>query len=393
MSDNEIIYFCLGLSTVLMCLKLLLGGLKDLIVPICFFYFYFAFGPVINHIFGHSIYFGTPKEYIPEACIIFTVALNTMIIGSILWPAPQINFIELKDNKINTLKPVFILSTLYACYAIAVVLLGGGGSKIDKIALAIPAIHYNYLMIQIYLISFYFLVINSPFKKLFYINTIAYIAYSLTIGERDFIFPFVSIIFHRAIFLRSTSKSIIKLFIALSAMLVVATGIFFFRDASQGSQGVIASILNQGSLLFINTFSVKLLHERVDYFMGFTYLNSLLNLLPSWIYKTDFNTLDWFKNNYAAASTSGYGFGLDAEGFINFSYIGVFFTFFIILFIQRKIIKHINSHPFFLYYSIFFSAFTMYSIRNDSLAFLKGNLYGIIFFYLMYRFSWKEIKS
>jgi hypothetical protein len=173
---------------------------------------------------------------------------------------------------------------------------------------------------------------------------------------------------------------------------VLATGIFFIRDSSQNSQGVLASILNQGSLLFVNTFSVKLLHERVDYFMGFTYLNSLFNLLPSWIFKTDFNTLDWFKNNYAAASTSGYGFGLDAEGYINFSYFGVFLTFLMILIIQRKIMKHIASHPFFVYYSVFFSAFTMYSLRNDTLAFLKGNLYGIIFFYLIYRFSWKKEK-
>lgn len=393
MNDNEIIYFCLGLSTVLMCLKLLLGGFKDLILPICFFYFYFAFGPVINYLFGYSIYFGIPKEYIPEACIIFSVALNTMLIGSMIWPAPKIHFIELKEHKINALKPIFFFSILYAFYAIVVVLLGDGGSKIDKIALAIPAIHYNYLMIQIYLISFYFLVIDGPLKKLFYINTAAYIAYSLTIGERDFIFPFISIIFHRSLLLKTSSKSIFKMFITVSAMLVIATGIFFFRDASQGKQGFLTSILNQGSLLFINTFSVKLLHEKIDYFMGFTYFNSLLNLLPSWIYKTDFNTLDWFKNNYAAASTSGYGFGLDAEGYINFSYLGVFFTFFILLFIQRKITKYINAHPFFIYYSVFFSAFTMYSIRNDSLAFLKGNLYGIIFFYLIYRFSWKENKT
>ena len=211
MNDNEIIYFCLGLSTVLMCLKLLLGGFRDLIVPICCFYFYFAFGPVINHIFGYSIYFGIPKEYIPQACIIFTVALNTMIIGSIIWPPPKIDFIELKDNKINALKPILIFSILYACYAIIMVLLGGTGSKVDKIAIAIPAIHYNYLMIQIYIISFYFLVIKGPLKIIFYINTISYIAYSLTIGERDFIFPFISIVFHRALLLQGTSKSFFKL--------------------------------------------------------------------------------------------------------------------------------------------------------------------------------------
>ncbi|MFP5387114.1 MAG: O-antigen polymerase [Bacteriovoracia bacterium] len=384
-----IIYFSVGMSVVLITLKLMKSGLKDLMTPLCLFYFYFAFGPVINYLFGYNIYFGIPQEYIPGASLIFLTALSTMVIGSFLWPERRSGLFFPKLN-LNALAPIYLISVLYAIYVIVMVFISGADNKIAKIGIANPALHYNYLLLQLYLISFFFLLKNGVLKKLYFTNTIFYILYSLVIGERDFIFPVFSLLFHRSAFDPDGKRSNWKLIGAMVAMMFIATGVFFIRDASQASEGVLSSILNQGSLLFVNTFSLKLLHERIDYFLGFTYFNSFLNLLPDWIYKTDFNTLDWFKNSYAEASTSGYGFGMDAEGFINFSYFGVFLAFFIILVCERKIVKHLGKHPFFTYYSVFFTSFTMYSFRNDSLAFLKGNLYATIFFFLIYKLSWKK---
>lgn len=389
MNDLSTIYYSLAISTALILLKIYKDGLKDLITVISLFYFYFSFGPVINYLLGYNIYFGIPHSFIPEACLIFTTALATLVLGSFFWPAKKAAEFNHTAPELGALIPIYIFSILYAIAAAAVVVLGGASNKIDKIALAIPALHYNYLMIQIYLISFYFLVKETGLKKLFYLNTLTYIIYSLVIGERDFIFPIISILFHRFIF-QTEKKSSIKLMLSMGLLMILATGIFFVRDASQNSGGLIEAVLNQGSLLFVNSFSLKLLAERIDYMWGYTYLNSLLNLLPNWIYKTDFNTLDWFKNSYASTSSSGYGFGLDAEGFLNFSYLGVIISFLVILFIQRKTAKHLGGHPFFTYYSVFFCAFTMYSLRNDSLAFMKGNLYGILFFFLVYKLSPKR---
>lgn len=391
MSDFNLILLYLGLSFALIVLKLLMGGLRDLMTPLCLFYFYFAFGPVINYVNGSTIYFGIPKEYIPEASLIFLIAIATMVIGSILWRSKPIPEFKIDKFGLNLLNPIFFISILYALYVIAIVSVGGGASKGDKIALAIPVLHYNYLLLQIYLISFFFLMQPGLQKKLYWTNTIIYLVYSLVIGERDFIFPVMSIVFHRFLFAKSDTRGNIKLILSIFGMMAFATIIFYVRDATQSSgDGVLAGILNQGSLLFVNTFSLKILAERFDYFMGFTYLNSLQNLLPSFIYKTDFNTLEWFRNQYAAASTSGYGYGLDAEGYINFSYFGVALTFFAILFFQRKITKNFTTHPFFVYYSVFFTGFTMYSLRNDSLAFLKGNLYAVIFFFFVRTFSYKK---
>lgn len=390
MSETSTIAFTLGASTLLLLIKLLRGGLKDLITPLILFYFYFAFGPIINLLLGNSIYFGIPLEFIPKATWIFFTGIATLTIGSLIWSPPKTFPAELKKLNLNALTPVMCLSIVYALYVIGMVSLSGAQDKISKIAIAIPGLHYNYLLLQIYLISFYFLLKDGFPRKIYYLNVLLYVLYSLVIGERDYIFPIVSILFHRFLLRPPEARSNMKLVAVMLGMLLLATGVFFLRDTTQSSEGVLAAIMNQGSLLFVNTFSLKLLEERVDYFMGFTYFNSILNLLPNWIYKTDFNTLDWFKNHYAAASTSGYGYGLDAEGFINFSFFGVFLVFFFILFLQRKIIKRLGTHPFFSYYSVFFTGFTMYSLRNDSLAFLKGNLYAIIFFFLIFKLSWKK---
>ena len=390
MSDVNTLYFTMGASLVLVLFKLFRGGLKDLITPIILFYFYFSFGPVINFLLGNDIYFGIPKEYIPHATWIFFTAIATLTIGSTIWKPRKSLDINLLKYNLNILIPVFSLSILYALYVIGMVIISGAQDKIAKIGIAVPGLHYNYLLLQIYLLAFYFLLKEGILKKLFYLNTILYILYSLVIGERDYIFPIVSILFHRFVFRPPGKREQLKLVAIMFLMLFLATGVFFLRDSTQSSESVVSAVLNQGSLLFVNSFSLKLLEERIDYFMGFTYLNSLLNLLPNWIYKTDFNTLEWFKNSYAAASTSGYGYGLDAEGYINFSFLGVFLVFFFILLWERKIVKHLGKHPFFTYYSVFFTGFTMYSLRNDSLAFLKGNLYAVIFFFIIYKLSWKK---
>ena len=176
--------------------------------------------------------------------------------------------------------------------------------------------------------------------------------------------------------------------------MVVGTAIFFMRDATQAFDSPFVAILNQGSLLFINTFTLHLLDQGVSHFWGWTYLNSLLNLLPSGLAGTDFNLLNWFKAHYAPASTSGYGYGLDAEGYLNFSWLGVFVTFLGLGFLQRLSFNSRRWGDFFLYYSVFSFSFTMYCFRNDSLAFLKGNFYAIVSYAALYFLSrflpWRE---
>jgi hypothetical protein len=368
-------------------IKVMVHGTRDLILPICMFYFYFAFGPVLAHLLGMKIYFGTSKEFIPDASLIFLTGISTLIILSLLIPPPKAVSLPKGEFNLNFLGPVYFAAICYAAATIFQVSLSGNlASKIDKISLVNPLFHYPYLMIEIYLLSFFFL-ITPALKKWYYANFILFLAYNLIIGERDFIFPIASILTHKILLEAKGKSSYLKLAGLVGILMAAGTGIFYFRDTTQNSNGIIEGMLNQGSLLFVNTFCLKLLQGGSLYFLGYTYWNSMLNLFPGWIYKTNFNTLDWFKSKYAAASTSGYGFALDAEGFLNFSYPGVIFTFVIIFFLQRKIARHMSTSPFYLYFSVFFTSFTMYSLRNDSLAFMKGTLYAALFYFLIREIS------
>jgi hypothetical protein len=377
----------LSIALVLILIKIIVHGTRDLILPICIFYFYFAFGPVIAHLLGMKIYFGTIKEFIPDASLIFLTGIATLIILSLIIPPPKVVSIPKNQFQLSCLGPIYFIAICYASITIVQVILSGNlASKIDKISLVNPSFHYPYLMIEIYLLSFFFL-ITPTLKKWYYANFFLFLTYNLIIGERDFIFPIASILTHK-ILLESNGKSnYLKLIGLVGILMAAGTGIFYFRDTTQSSNGVIEGMLNQGSILFINTFCLKLLQGGAFYFLGFTYWNSFLNLLPGWIYRTNFNTLDWFKSKYAAASTSGYGFALDAEGFLNFSYPGVIFTFVIIFFLQRKIARNMSSAPFYLYFSVFYTSFTMYSLRNDSLAFMKGTIYAVLFYFLIHEIS------
>ncbi len=378
MTAQTQIYTNLVISMICILIKIFWNGKKDPLTYLILFYFFFTFGPVINYLIGIPIYFGTPVEYIPQATNNFTLAIATMCFLGI---AISHNTQKLKYNIQTSLSFSNFFFVLFPIYSILqslyVLIFSFSGSKIDKIALLTPRLHYNYLLIEVYLVSLYFLIKN---KKLYWLNLASYVFYCLVTGERDFIFPLVAIGIHILIFTEVSRKRKFLIFTSGISFFALGTLIFFLRDSSQVSNSVLGSILNQGSLLFINSFTIKLMNESYEFFNGFTYLNSIQNLLPSFIYKTDFNNLAWFKENYAPKSTSGYGFGLDAEGYMNFGYFGIVLTFSVITLLQRLIMRNFYNKDFFKYFSVFFTAFTMYSFRNDSLAFIKGNLYAIIFF-------------
>lgn len=378
----------LTFSVFLIFLRLLGHGFKDLISYCLIFYFFFSFGAVINHLLGYPIYFGTPIEYIPQASLNFLISILAMVSFSFLIKRPSNPHIQKATET-----PIFvlILQVIFSLYAFSqgliILIRLDQSSKIDIIQFLNPTLHYSYLMIQFYLVSFFFFMKTKNNKKIYWLNFISYVFYCLITGERDFIFPLMSISLHIAIFTAISRKKLVALILGLFSMIILGTAIFILRDSSQTYDSKLGLILNQGSLLFINSYTIKLMNESYEFFSGFTYLNSLLNLLPSWIYHTDFNSLAWFKSNYAPASNSGYGFGLDAEGYMNFGYLGTFITFALITIFQRLVIRNINTHDFFKFYTIFFHCFVLYSFRNDSLALLKGNLYAFLFYFLITNIS------
>lgn len=340
---------------------------------------------------GLPIYFGTVTEYIPQACEIFLVATLSMGLVSICYPMnrpyPKPQTLHRPINYVSLWIPI-TFSIVYSLSAIVYLFLVTDGSKISKINALIPQLHYNYLILQIFLIAFAFLIPKgSTMAKAWKINFACYLFYCLVVGERDFVFPIIALIVHNLAFKKITKKESLLYVAGFFGFMALSTIIFFIRDANQSTGSALEGLLNQGSILFINTQVIKMLNESYQFFGGYTYFNSILNLLPSWIYKTDFNTLAWFKQNYAAASDSGYGFALDAEGWMNFGLIGVSLTYIVMGISQRIAFNNFFAGPFFHYFSVFYTGFVMYSLRNDSLALLKGNLYAIIFYFIIHTTS------
>ncbi len=364
--------------------KSLTSGTRDIFTWVLYYYFYVAFGPVITYLIDFPIYHGIPTEYILPAVKIFTLANLAMIFSGMLFrpklyekPVSEFRIYE----SLPTIKIFAVLSLLYTAIAIPALLANLDGSKLDKISVISPLVHYNYLFVQLFLPAFYFHYSHEKIgRRIFWLNFITYCFYCILTAERDFIFPLSSIGFHWAIYNFNDRRNIVK-FAACGLVLVsTGVGVFLLRDTTQDSSNPLISMLNQGSLLFINSYCLYLVDMGQELFTGFTYINSLQNLLPSWLYGTDFSVIAWFKEQYAPNSTSGYGFALDAEAYINFGYIGVFVFFFLIATYQKIIYNNLDKHHYLVFYSVFFHSFFMYNLRNDSLALFKGNLYAALFF-------------
>lgn len=363
--------------------KLYKSSQKDPVGHILLFYFFFGFGPLINYLLGFPIYFGIVEEYMPKAALI-------MFLGMLFLALPHLFMNkEIKTQALERSEPhrwqalqlALWAAVLYGC-AKAVIVLPlriSGGSKIEMINAALPQLHYIYLLLQFYFCAFYFSAKRSGLSKLYWTNFAVYLIYCVVIGERDFIFPLFSIFIIKSI-VETKKHAALKLIGGGAALAGLATAIFFLRDTTQESFNPIAAILSQGSILFVNTYVLKIFEGGRAFFYGETYWNSLLNLAPSWIYQTDYNNLDWFKNQYAAASDSGYGFALDAEGYMNFGLIGVCASFFLIGLFLKILIANFHKSEFARYMTLFSVGFIMYALRNDSLALFKGLLYGAIIY-------------
>jgi oligosaccharide repeat unit polymerase len=345
---------------------------------------------VINYLSGELIYFGIVKTHIVTSSIIFFTATTALLLPGFFRPYRQQQAKKIILRRVNSFPALdWIEVILLLWFALQFFRFLSAYGTTDKVTLIsrFQTEHYAYLMIQLYVLSFFFHARNTASHRyVYYCNFASYILYCLLTGERDFIFLIISILLHLNLVRDGTLKRLAKLGIAIGSLGLLGTCLFLLR-ADRINENLFVSFLNQGSLLFVNTYVLDMLDRGLHHFYGQTYLNTFLNLLPHWIMSTDFNLGRWFRSEYVRYGESSYGFGLDAEAFLNFGFVGVVTIFFVIGSFQRFVFNRIQNKPFYLYFSVFFTAFCMYSFRNDSLALIKGSLYGILFFWMVKIFS------
>ncbi|MCO4754734.1 MAG: hypothetical protein KC478_09630, partial [Bacteriovoracaceae bacterium] len=169
-------------------LKLIKSKSSDPIGYILFFYFFFGFGPVINYLMGMPIYFGIVQENIANASMIMCIGIASLGIPHLITRDPSLVPDNSKSEPHNweALKIALIVSIGYGVVKCLLMLplRAQGASKIAMINIALPQLHYVYLLLQMYFCAFYFSATRvSGLKRPFWINVMVYVAYCLIVGE------------------------------------------------------------------------------------------------------------------------------------------------------------------------------------------------------------------
>ncbi|MBK03907.1 MAG: hypothetical protein CL932_10860 [Deltaproteobacteria bacterium] len=369
---------------------------QDLFHPMVIFpvaYVYFTMGPVVTYVMGGNIYSGIVKDKIDDASTAFVLALLGMCFAIIpLFRGSQ----KVWDVKLSLRqkKQAFWYITLFATFVnlvsmffvltnFSIVMSGVKGALLR----AIPRYslwHFNYLLFWTFCISLLLAFNYWQRSKLIIFNAFIYVVYCVLLNERDFLLVLLAIVAYRTTSQRMNRAYSILLAVGISLIFV---GLFWFRsNASQVD--FLELYLGQGNNLNVITNVMHWSDEWLEPKYGWTYIQSMLNLMPSFIYRQGVPLVDWFKNEFAPGSDSGYGFSLEGEAFMNFGFPGIFIFFFcfgklLLYFYNAK-----NKGSLFGFYMYYFCLiFAVYTLRGDSLMLFKGFSYATGFFYFILALS------
>lgn len=372
--------------------------MRDPLLMIGIYYLYFSFGPILNIALGNNIYFGIIEDRISQATTIFALGTLGLFIGSL---SLRLNLPSSEDiarvSQTNLFGFNFVLGLVIVYSAFILFTIGftalAIAGKLDRISLISPQIHYPYLLLQFFLISFYFLARNHRLMfRLYLLNAALYCAYCLIFNERDFVFLAASILFFAFIISDEKRRSFALIRRgALIGVTLITWSVFAFSARMETPGGFVESMLNQGSLLFINTQILEYI-DLTNYLLGETYVNSMLSVLPGFLYEADYSLSTWFVDYYAPGGRSGYGFALDAEAYLNFGYLGVVVFFGLIAVGIRLVFATARQTPMGVFFSVFLMAFIMYAIRNDSLGLVNATFYAFVFYLFVLLLSIPALK-
>lgn len=377
-SDPSVVWLIVGAFTVVLGFLFVRSKGRDLLVYVMAFYLYFAFGPIINRLLGLDIYRGILEEQIGPAVAIMTLALCGMLTVAVLVPPrfPSTGHDFTAGRKYPLLTLFIVALSAYALTML--VLVGPSTMGLDKhgvIATIGPQLHYSYLTLQFYAVAAYLLVDRqSATHVAYWANVLLFVGYCMMTGERDFIFAVGAVIVGR--FAAGRSRISARHVILAAGAVWIATTMFAQRMSDTTVD--LGVVLNQGSILFIDSSVASLVPDYVPFMGGWSYLNSAFALLPSFIYDNQFYLLDWFVQQFAPGSRSGYGFSLSAEAYLNFGYLGVPIVFASIALIHRWVTNRMDRHPILAAVAVLYTGWLLYAFRGDSLQLFKGVAYGIV---------------
>lgn len=351
---------------------LIVGGTRDVLAFVAAYFFLFGFGPVVSYLFGGSIYFGINTALIDRASVGLLLAFAGVLAAGLLMRQRADLGRPAVTHRFPLMPVVLMALTLYAS---TILVLGGtgflAGTKIDRIGVAGPG-HYDYLLFEMFACALYFMADGSGAGRFTYrLNFVVYIVYCLSTGERDFVFVLFSIILHREL---ARGGSFAKPVGYGLVLLVGANLIFSLRG---GGPTDTAQVLNQGSVLFVDTWVMTHVPATDGFTHGATYWHAVLNLIPG---HAQLPLSQWLVDRYAPGSASGYGFSLTGEAYLNFGLWGIPVLFAGLTAVHRLLLNRIDRAPVYAYGSVLYTVAWMYGFRGESASLLKTCVYGLIFY-------------
>lgn len=351
------------------------GGTRNVLLVVCSFFYLFAYGPVVALLAGRDVYRGIVRDQVSTAAIGFALALCALVAADAC--APQRRHFDPPPHRRDRafiLIPVFYVALI--AYA-SLILLGNYsvllvGNKLQQVAAAGSG-HSIYLVLELCAVSLYFSARRSPLLTVLWCtNLIAYVGYSLLTSERDFLLVIVSVLVHREL-LANRSRNVRMAGLGISAT-VLATFLFTLRSNQEFDP---VGVLDQGSILFVDSFLMERFPSLHPYERGATYVDTVISVLPSWLVDTGTIPLNqWLVQAYASGSNSGYGFSLTGEAYMNFGLVGIPVVFFVLGMAHRYVVNRADRGDWWCYTSVYSTTVLMYALRGDSSQLLKSLLYG-----------------
>ncbi|MEU4792271.1 hypothetical protein AB0F95_21435 [Micromonospora tulbaghiae] len=380
LSTSLAVWLSFALGVAMLLAVFLRSGRSDFLPYLFAYFIFFGFGPAINYALGNEIYVGIIPDKIDEACLALLLALAGVAAVALLMPIrdrlPDLSALGRSPRR-NALVPA-ALWTMAAYAALILVLHGPAmitGNKLERIQLAGP-LHYRYLALEICACSLYFLTRAVPSARLpYWLNFGLYVLYCLATNERDFLFVAFAVAMHVLLLQRRRIPP--KFGLAGVAFAVAAT---YLSAVRSGGTLNIGRALNEGSTMFVDTYVMTYGESTLRLWPGQSYAEALIAVLPSALVPDRPMLMYWLVEQWAPGSSSGYGFSLTAEAYLNFGLLGIPFVFAAITLGHRLILLRAGRGHVFAYTSILYTVDWMYGFRGESVTFLSTLLYGAVFY-------------
>ena len=369
-----------------------------IIFPVLFFYF--ALGPVVSYLLGGWVYPGVVQEKIADAVVVFALVLVGMFAAFFPWLRKRKIFWDISlpthrrqqafwaANGIGLFLNFVTLS--FVAINLSIVWGGQKGALIARYPIYLLW-HYNFLLFWNFFLAFMLALNYWERNQLFFANVSGYVLYCLLTNERDFLLVLLAVLAFRN---NKKKLPLSVLLLVTIAMIGLFLLLFSLRFSEDSSRSLLDLYLGQGGNLHIITNLMVWRDSWLELYYGSTYIQSIFNLVPSFVYREGIPLTEWFVQEFAPDSKSGYGFTLEGEAYLNFGILGVPFFFYLygkmlMLIYASKLRGSLLGN--YMYYFCFI--FVVYTLRGDSLMLFKGLSYALgFFFFMLFLSNWGHLR-